>query len=136
MQTRNPGRLLAFAVVAAVPLLMSTMAQAQAPAPAPAAVPAPPPPQLPPFLVPSLSVDLMTAAGSAAFGAQWKTKEAVVVERPPLPGHLPGYDKGYDISPHAGEAGYDDSAWTKSRPRTSRPGAAVAMCRSSGTGPT
>jgi gluconolactonase len=37
--------------------------------------------------------------------------EAKVVERAPLPGHLPGYDKGYDISPHAGEAGFDDSAW-------------------------
>jgi hypothetical protein len=37
----------------------------------------------------------------------------VLTERTPLPGHLPGYGKGYDIAPHAGEAGYDDSAWPK-----------------------
>jgi len=66
---------------------------------------------MPPFLVPALSVDLMTAQGSAAFGAQWRTMEAKVVERAPLATHLPGYDKAYDISPHAGEAGYDDSSW-------------------------
>jgi gluconolactonase len=113
MQTLDLGKLLAFAAIAVVPLTMSTMAVAQAPAAAPAAAPAPPLPQMPPSLVPSHSVDLMTAAGSGAFGAQWKTKEAIVVERAPLPGHLPGYDKGYDISPHAGESGYDDSAWAK-----------------------
>jgi hypothetical protein len=66
---------------------------------------------MPPSLVPAFSVDLMTAPGSAAaFGAQWKTMEAKIVERAPLPNHMPGYDKAYDISPHASEAGYDDSS--------------------------
>src|SRR5437868_5107547 len=83
--------------------LLSGSASAQAP------VPPPPQPQMPPFLVPSLSVNLMTAEGAAAFGAQWKTMEAKIVERAPMPGHSPGYDKAYDISPHAGEAGFDDS---------------------------
>jgi gluconolactonase len=87
--------------------LLSGLASGQAP------VPPPPPPQMPPFLVPSLSVNLMTAEGAAAFGAQWKTMEAKIVERAPIPGHSPGYDKAYDISPHAGEAGFDDSSWPK-----------------------
>jgi hypothetical protein len=69
--------------------------------------------EMPPSLVPAFSVDLMTAPGSAAFGAQWKTMEAKIVERAPLPNHAPGCDKAYDISPHAGEAGYDDSSWPK-----------------------
>ena len=112
-------RLFTCAVLTVVPVMMSTGAAAQAPA-APAApttpaaapaAPAPPLPQMPPSLVPALSVDLMTAQGSAAFGAQWKTMEAKIVERAPLATHLPGYDKAYDISPHAGEAGYDDSSW-------------------------
>lgn len=69
--------------------------------------------QMPPSRRPLLSINLMTAKGSAIFGAQWKTLEAKIVERPPLPTHMPGYDVGYDISPHAGEAGYDNSAWPK-----------------------
>src|ERR1700720_1270196 len=97
--------LLACAVLAAIPVTMSTMASAQAPAatpPPPAAPPPPPPaPQMPPSLVPSLSVDLMTAQGSAALGAQWKTMEAKIVEGPAIAGHMPGYDKSYDISHHA-----------------------------------
>jgi gluconolactonase len=106
------GNLIACALLAAIPMALSTAALGQAPAPATAAAPPPPPPpQMPPSLVPSLSVDLMTAPGSAAFGAVWKTMEAKVVERPPLTGHLPGFDKAYDISPHAGEAGFDDSKW-------------------------
>ena len=47
------------------------------------------------------------------FGAQWRTMEAKIVEKPPLAGHMPGYDVGHDISPHAGEAEYDDSLWPK-----------------------
>ena len=103
------GALLACAGLAGAAVMMSTSTVAQAPAPAPP----PPAPQMPPSLVPSLSVDLMTAQGSAVLAAQWRTMEAKIVERAPLAGHLPGYDKAYDISPHAGEAGYDDSAWPK-----------------------
>ena len=99
--------LYACAALAAIPVMMSTMAAAQAPAP-------PPAPQMPPSLVPSLSVDLMTAQGSAAFGAQWRTMESKIVEGPAIAGHMPGYDKSYDISHHAGD---DDSSWPTIEPK-------------------
>ena len=53
----------------------------------------------------------MTPEGSAAFGAQWKTMEAKIVETPPIKDAMPAYKTGYDIAPHAGEAGFDDLAW-------------------------
>ncbi len=90
-------------------VMMGTGALAQAP---PAAVAPPPPaPQIPPSLVPSRVVDLMTADGMAAFSARWKTLEAKIVEGPALPNAMAGYKTSYDISPHAGEAGFDDSSW-------------------------
>jgi gluconolactonase len=95
------------AALAAVPVMMSSIALAQAPA----APPPPPAPLMPPSLVPSLSVNLMTQEGSAAFGAVWKTMEANVVETTPMTGRMPGYDKTYDMVPHAGETGFDDSKW-------------------------
>jgi gluconolactonase len=66
---------------------------------------------MPPSLVPSKVVDLMTPGGSAVFGAHWKTMEAKIVEGPALANAMPGYKASYDIQPHAGEAGFDDSAW-------------------------
>ena len=93
--------------------LAATLIMFATPAPAQGQNPPPPSPQIAPILVPSHSVDLMTAQGSAAFGAQWKTMEAKIIEVAPIDGHMPGYDKAYDINPHAGEAGYDDSAWPK-----------------------
>jgi gluconolactonase len=83
---------------------MVTISVAQAP-------PAPPPPVMPPSLPPTYVVDLMTQPGSAAFGAQWKTMEAKIVDTKPIPEALPGYKTAYDISPHAGESGFDDSKW-------------------------
>src|SRR5215470_19077515 len=78
-----------------------------------AQTPAPPAPA--PVLAPSLPanyvVDLMSAEGSAAFGAQWKTLEAKIVDAKPIPEALPDYKTAYDIQPHAGETGYDDSKW-------------------------
>ena len=103
-------RLLTCVALTAVLLVIPSIATAQTPAP-PAAVPAPPAPQMPPSLVPSKVVDLMTAEGSAAFGAQWKTMEAKIVEGPAIPNAMPGYKTSYDIQPHAGEPGFDDSAW-------------------------
>ena len=100
----NFKRPLAWAALVAVPMVMSSVAAAQAPNP-------PPAPQMPPSLVPSHTVNLMTAEGSAAFGAVWKTTEANVVEVAPMAGRMPGYDKTYDMVPHAGEAGFDDSKW-------------------------
>jgi gluconolactonase len=103
-------RLRAVLTCAGVLAMISGLAVAQAPAPTP-------PPQLAPALPPSQSVDLMNAQGAAALGAQWKTIEAKIVEGPALPNHMPGYDKSYDITPHAGEAGFDDSSWPKIEPK-------------------
>ena len=95
------------ATLAAVPLISITLV-AQTPAPAAAPAPAPiMPPSLPPVYV----VDLMTAQGSGAFGAMWKTLEAKIVDAKPIPEALPPYKTAYDIQPHAGESGFDDSNW-------------------------
>src|SRR3972149_4146012 len=100
------GRLIACAALAGVPVMIATVTVAQAPA-----APQPPAPQIAPTLVPSHVVDLMTADGIAAFGARWKTMEAKIVEGPALPNAMADYKTSYDISPHAGEAGFDDSSW-------------------------
>ena len=91
------------------------IAAAQAP-PAPAA-PAPPLPVFAPSLVPALFVDLMTAEGMASFRAQWKTMEAKIVEGPALPNAMPAFKTSYDINPHAGESGFDDSSWPTIDPK-------------------
>jgi gluconolactonase len=111
MRKENLIRQVAFAALAAVPMMISTIAAGQAPV-LPAAAPAPPPPpQMPPSLVPAHAVDLMTPEGSAAFGAQWKSMEAKIVEGPAIENAMPGYKTSYDIQPHAGERGFDDSTW-------------------------
>jgi gluconolactonase len=56
-------------------------------------------------------VDLMTAAGSAVFGAQWRAMEAKIVECPALTDAMPEFKTTYDIEPHAEERGFDDSDW-------------------------
>jgi gluconolactonase len=104
-------RLLTSATLSALPGLFPTIALAQQSAPAAAIAAAPPAPQMPPSLVPSKVVDLMTPEGSAIFGAQWKSAEAKIVEGPPIANAMPGYKTSYDIQPHAGEAGFDDASW-------------------------
>jgi hypothetical protein len=111
MCKRNLFKLFGCVALVAVSATIATMSSAQAPAP-PAAAPAPPPlPQMPPSLVPAHVVDLMTADGSAVFGAQWKTIEAKIVEVPAIANAMPEYKTTYDIKPHAGAAGFDDSSW-------------------------
>ena len=110
MRSKICHGLLACAALAGILTVISGMATAQAPAPSP-------PPQPAPALPPSLSVDLMTAQGAGALGAQWKTVEAKIVEGPAIANHMPGYDKSYDLTPHAGEAGFDDSSWPKIEPK-------------------
>src|SRR4030095_11489614 len=106
MRHNDSGRLIACAALAVVPMMTIALAQApQAPAPQP------PAPQIAPTLVPSHVGDLMTTDGIAAFGARWKTMEAKIVEGPALPNAMAGYKTSYDISPHAGEEGFDDSSW-------------------------
>ena len=79
------------------------------------------PPAIPPLLQPQLSlapllppvhvIDLMTDAGSAAFGAVWRAREAKLVECPALSDARPQYKTTYDVEPHAELVGFDDSDW-------------------------
>jgi hypothetical protein len=79
------------------------------------------PPASPPLLMPQPPIapmvpaahvlDLMTAAGSAAFGARWKTMEAKIVECPALSDSMPEFKTTYDVEPHAELLGFDDSRW-------------------------
>src|SRR5437879_8901319 len=110
MRKRNLYRLFACLALVAVSAMIATMSSAQAPAP-PAAAPALPPlPRMPPSLVPAHVVDLMTADGSAVFGAKWKSIEAKLVEVPAIANAMPEYKTTHDITPHADEGGFDDSA--------------------------
>ena len=99
-----------WSAAAAVAVGMAAIAAAQTPGPSAVAT-APPAPLTPPSLVPSKVVDLMTAEGSAALGAQWKSMEAKIVEGPAIPNAMPGFKTSYDIQPHAGESGFNDSEW-------------------------
>ena len=81
-----------------------------------AAAQVPPAPPLLPVMPPSLPPHLCGRPDDAkrigaAFGAQWRTMEAKIVDTKPIPEALPGYKTAYDISPHAGESGFDDSKW-------------------------
>jgi gluconolactonase len=100
--------LAAFAALIALPL-NSTLSSAQAPA-LPAAPPAPPP-AIAPALPAVFTVDLMTSEGSANFSARWKNMDARIVEGPAMQGAGAKWKKSYDLEPHAGEPGYDDSSW-------------------------
>jgi gluconolactonase len=70
-----------------------------------------PSPAVAPLLPPVHVVDLMTDAGSAVFAAQWRAREAKIVECPALGDAMPEFTTTYDIEPHAEERGFDDSAW-------------------------
>lgn len=104
MLSNSVARLLVGAALALVPAGVATKAAAQA-------LPPTSPPQIAPVLVPAHVVDLMTAEGIAAFGARWKSVEAKIVEGPALKDAMPQFKTSYDIAPHAGEKGFDDSSW-------------------------
>ena len=70
-----------------------------------------PPHPVAPLVPPAHVVDLMSEAGSAAFGARWKGREAKIVECPALTDSMPEFKTTYDIEPRAGIAGFDDSDW-------------------------
>jgi gluconolactonase len=106
--------LLAAIAALAIPAIMASGSSAQ-PAPAPAAAPAPPAPVMPPSLPATFVADIM-GAQAAALGVQWKTMDAKIVEAKPVQGALPEIKSAYDISPHAGEAGFDDSGWPSIKP--------------------
>jgi hypothetical protein len=70
-----------------------------------------PQPPIPPLVPAAHVVDLMTDAGSAAFGAVWRACEARLVECPALTDSRPEFKTTYDVEPHAEERGFDDSGW-------------------------
>ena len=70
-----------------------------------------PPPLVAPLIPPVHVVDLMTEAGSAVFDAQWRAREAKIVECPALSDAMPDFKTTYDVEPHAEERGYDNSDW-------------------------
>jgi len=109
MRHNDLAKLVAGAMLAIVPLMLAASAQPLQPTS---------PPQLAPVLPPAHVVDLMTADGMAAFGAQWKHMEAKIVEGPALPNAMPGYKTSYDIAPRAGAKGFDDSSWPVIEPKT------------------
>src|SRR5262247_1732447 len=108
MRAYDLAKLIAGTVLAIAPLILAASAQ-----------PLPPtsPPQLAPVLPPAHVVDLLTADGMAAFGAQWKHMEVKIVEGPALPNAMPGYKTSYDITPHAGVKGFDDSSCLTLEPK-------------------
>jgi gluconolactonase len=70
-----------------------------------------PQPAIAPAVPPVHVIDLMTDAGSAVFGAQWRALEAKIVECPALTDAMAEFTTTYDIEPHAEERGFDDSGW-------------------------
>jgi hypothetical protein len=70
-----------------------------------------PQPPIAPLTPPVHVVDLMTAAGSAMFGAVWRGKEAKIVECPALSDSMPEFKTTYDVDPYAGVQGFDDADW-------------------------
>jgi len=110
MSRINSGWLIACAVLVTAPLAISTLSVAQAPPPRPA-------PIMPPAIPPSHVVDLMTAAGATALGAQWKVSDVKIVEVPAIQGAMPQYKTTYNIEPSAGAADFDDSKWPVIEPK-------------------
>src|SRR5438876_3165929 len=104
MRRTDIAKIVAGAALVAVPLAISSISVAQAPPPRPAPIMAP---SIPPTHV----LDLMTAQGSAALGAQWRVSDVKIVEVPAIQGAMPQYKTTYNIEPRAGESGFDDSKW-------------------------
>jgi gluconolactonase len=99
----------AFAGLAACAALAMLLNPSSPLAQAPAATP--PAPIMPPLLPASHVVDLMTAEGSAALGAQWKVSDVRIVEVPAIPDTVTTFKTTYNIEPRAGAANFDDSKW-------------------------
>jgi gluconolactonase len=90
-----------------------------------------PQPPIAPVLPPAHVVNLMTAEGSAKFGARWKVLEAKLVECPALSDAMAEYRTTYDIDPHAELRGFDDTDWPEVPPTelgAKRGGGMVSFC--------
>ena len=94
MRTTNLARLAAGASLVAVVLAVASISVAQAP-PRPA-------PIMPPSIPPSHVVDLMTAPGSAALGAQWRVADVKIIEVPAIQGAMPQFKTTYNSHAPAG----------------------------------
>ena len=97
--------------LAALSLVVATLSMGQAPAPQPQ------PALMPPGTPPTLIVDLMSASGASALGAQWRVSEVKIKEVPAIPGTQTQSKTTYDIDPHAGGADFDDSKWPVIEPK-------------------
>src|SRR4029450_4497643 len=105
MSNKAVAGLAAGVALVATVMLNASGLYAQAPA-------APPPaPIMPPSLPATPVVDLMTAEGSAAFGAQWKVSDVRIVEVPAIPNTVTQFKTTYNVEPRAGVANFDDSKW-------------------------
>jgi len=104
MRKTNLGIPAACAALAAIAMMASSSSVAQAPPPRPA-------PIMPPSIPPAHVIDLMTAQGSATFGAEWKVSDVKIVEVPAIQGAMPQYKTTYNIEPRAGGIDFDDSKW-------------------------
>jgi hypothetical protein len=103
------GKLVAASILSVLSLTVATLSVAQAPQPAPAL--------MPPGLPPTLVVDLMSAEGAAALGAQWRVSDVTIKEVPPIQGTITQNKMTYDIDPHAGGTDFDDSKWPLIEPK-------------------
>jgi hypothetical protein len=146
MHRNSLGTLLAAGVLGFVSLAAVTISVAQAPPPQPA--------QMPPGVPPTLVLDLMTAEGASALGAQWRVSDVKVKEVPIIGGtitmrlagrfgrRLRGYAKAHNIPVvdcSAGERKHDLAEGYLGRTTITqglflvlvRPGAGAGVSRSS-----
>jgi gluconolactonase len=75
-----------------------------------------------PAVRPDAIVNLATDEGAALVGGQWRYRDARIIEvehRSPGPDLRPSGppNRTYDISPHAGAADFDDTAWESIAPK-------------------
>ena len=103
------GSFIPASVLGILSVTVATFSVAQAPQPAPAL--------MPPGVPPTLVVDLMSAEGTAALGAQWRVSDVTIKEVPSIPGTITQNKMTYDIDPHAGGTDFDDSKWPVIEPK-------------------
>ena len=104
MRQSGLGRIAAGAGIAAISLMLSSLAVAQ---PEPAR---PPAPVMPPSLPPAHVVNLMTQEGAALLGAQWRATD-VRIDEVPAGANKGRYKSTYQIEPRAMGTDFDDSSW-------------------------
>ena len=107
------GILVTCGALAALPLMIASVAVAQTP-PAPAPGPLP---VIAPSLPATYVVNLATPEGMAAFSARWKNMDVKIIEAPAMPNAGPAWKSSYDITPKAGDANFDDSSWPAIEPK-------------------